>query len=82
MNNCSRCEGCMVEDFLLDMEDSSGPMWLQAWRCMNCGNIYEPVLQQNRLAKETQMATPNAIAQPRHAENRSLGNRDLDQLAA
>ena len=26
----------MVEDYLLDMEDSSGPMWVQAWRCMDC----------------------------------------------
>ncbi len=53
--NCSRCTGCMVEDFLLDMEDSSGPMWLQARRCMNCGNIDEQVLRNNRLAKEAQI---------------------------
>lgn len=46
--SCSRCNGCMVEDFLLDMEDSSGPMWLQAWRCMNCGNVADSVLQRNR----------------------------------
>lgn len=46
--SCSRCSGCMVEDFLLDMEDSSGPMWLHAWRCMNCGNVAESVLEQNR----------------------------------
>lgn len=50
--SCSRCKGCMVEDFLLDMEDSSGPMWLQAWRCMNCGNVTESVLQRNRQAQE------------------------------
>ncbi len=50
--SCSRCKGCMVEDFLLDMEDSSGPMWLQAWRCMNCGNVTESVLQRNRQTHE------------------------------
>ncbi len=46
--SCSRCSGCMVEDFLLDMEDSSGPMWLPAWRCMNCGNVAETLLERNR----------------------------------
>ncbi len=47
---CSRCQGCMIEDYLLDMEDSSGPMWLQAWRCMNCGNVFDSVLEHNRQA--------------------------------
>lgn len=54
---CSRCQGCMVEDYLLDMEDSSGPMWLQAWRCMNCGNVFDSVLEQNRLIRGTQAAS-------------------------
>ena len=82
MTNCSRCEGCMIEDFLLDMEDSSGPMWLKAWRCMNCGNIYERGLRQNRLAKEAQMGVSTTIAQPGHAESLPLDTKDLDQLAA
>ena len=82
MTNCSRCEGCMIEDFLLDIEDSSGPMWLKAWRCMNCGNIYERVLQQNRLAKETQMGASTAIAQRANAESLPLSTDGLDQLAA
>jgi hypothetical protein len=54
---CSRCQGCMVEDYLLDMEDSSGPMWLQAWRCMNCGNVFDTVLEQNRLTHGTKAAS-------------------------
>ncbi|MDR4472283.1 MAG: hypothetical protein R3B11_16825 [Nitrospira sp.] len=72
----------MIEDFLLDMEDSSGPMWLKAWRCMNCGNIYERVLQQNRLAKEAQMGAPTAIVPHASAERPPLGADGLDQLAA
>jgi hypothetical protein len=46
--SCSRCQGCMIEDYLLDMEDSSGPMWLKAWRCMNCGNVSDSLLEHNR----------------------------------
>ncbi|HAP41418.1 MAG TPA: hypothetical protein DCQ94_16920 [Nitrospira sp.] len=72
----------MIEDFLLDMEDSSGPMWLKAWRCMNCGNIYERVLQQNRLAKEAQMGAPTAIVPHASAERLPLGADGLEQLAA
>ncbi len=56
--SCSRCKGCIVEDYLLDMEDSSSPMWLQAWRCMNCGNLFDSVLQHNR---QTYGAKPPSI---------------------
>lgn len=59
--SCSRCAGCMVEDFLLDMEDSSGPMWLQAWRCMNCGNIHDSVLQHNRRTQEAKLLASTAV---------------------
>lgn len=61
--SCSRCAGCMVQDFLLDMEDSSGPMWLQAWRCMNCGDIYESVLEQNRRTQEAKILASNTPVQ-------------------
>jgi len=56
--SCSRCNGCMVEDFLLDMEDSSGPMWLQAWRCMNCGNMSESVFERNRQTQGAKTTCP------------------------
>ena len=77
--SCSRCNGCMVEDFLLDMEDSSGPMWLQAWRCMNCGNVEESVLQRNR---ETHGMNVITAAQPAVKERIPLGAETLSHLAA
>ncbi len=80
--SCSRCAGCMVEDFLLDMEDSSGPMWLQAWRCMNCGNIHDSVLQQNRTAQETRILAASAITQRNTTQNPPPGTTDIGQLAA
>ena len=57
--SCSRCQGCMIEDYLLDMEDASGPMWLKAWRCMNCGNVSDSVLEHNR---QTHGAKPLSIS--------------------
>ena len=77
--SCSRCNGCMVEDFLLDMEDSSGPMWLQAWRCMNCGNVAESVLQRNRA---THGMSGAAAAQPTIKERIPLSAETLNHLAA
>lgn len=76
--SCSRCNGCMVEDFLLDMEDSSGPMWLQAWRCMNCGNVTDSVLQRNR---QTQVACATSDAAGKR-EATPLGIKTTAKLAA
>ncbi len=75
--SCSRCNGCMVEDFLLDMEDSSGPMWIQAWRCMNCGNVVDNVLQRNR---QTQVA--GVISDASKREPAPLGIKTTVKLAA
>lgn len=76
--SCSRCNGCMVEDFLLDMEDSSGPMWLQAWRCMNCGNVTDSVLRRNR---QTQVACAISDAAGKR-EATPLGIKTTAKLAA
>ena len=65
---CSRCQGCMIEDYLLDMEDSSGPMWLQAWRCMNCGNVFDSVLEHNRLTHGAKTPVAGVIFSPSTAE--------------
>jgi hypothetical protein len=69
----------MVEDFLLDMEDSSGPMWLQAWRCMNCGNVSESVLQRNRMAQGT---NNNCNASSGKREIQATGMANIADLAA
>jgi hypothetical protein len=77
---CSRCNGCMVEDFLLDMEDSSGPMWLQANRCMNCGNVAEKVLEHNRLTQGAALhPSISAVTTPAgtHVYFESEGRADL-----
>lgn len=77
--SCSRCNGCMVEDFLLDMEDSSGPMWLPAWRCMNCGNVAETLLERNRQAHGI-TAISNTSGGKRDTQPRSKEN--IANLAA
>jgi len=46
---CTRCDGLMVTDNLIDIMESSMPMWLKGWRCVSCGNIVDPIIQQHRM---------------------------------
>ncbi len=80
--SCSRCNGCMVEDYMLDMEDSSGPMWQQAWRCMNCGNVFDSVLQHNRQTQGAKPLSTTPGAPVGNGENVPLGAEAMTRLAA
>jgi uncharacterized Zn finger protein len=46
---CTRCRGCMAKDHFMDLLESSEEMWLTGWRCLNCGHVYDPVMERNRL---------------------------------
>lgn len=52
--NCSRCHGLMVNDHFLDFDGTIGHMWAKGYRCMNCGNVHDPVIERHRLAREQQ----------------------------
>ncbi len=54
--NCSRCRGFMVEDHFLDYEGGFREMWASGWRCLNCGQVYDAVIEQNRLARQEKVA--------------------------
>ena len=45
---CRRCHGCMARDHFLDLQESGGEWWLEGWRCINCGHVFDPVLEKNR----------------------------------
>jgi hypothetical protein len=48
---CTRCQGCMAKDYFLDLMESAESMWLVGWRCLNCGNVLDPVMERNRLGQ-------------------------------
>ncbi len=52
--NCTRCHGLMVPDYLFDLQGTSGHMWRHSQRCMNCGHVYDAVIEHNRGAGTTQ----------------------------
>jgi hypothetical protein len=42
----------MVTDNLIDIKESSIPMWMKGWRCVSCGNIVDPLIQQHRMIQQ------------------------------
>ncbi len=45
---CSRCEGLMVSDFCMDLLNSAGELKFAALRCVQCGEVVDPIILQNR----------------------------------
>lgn len=48
--HCMRCQGLMIRDHFFDFDGTTGHMWACSWRCMNCGHVYDAVIEQNRRA--------------------------------
>jgi hypothetical protein len=61
----------MVADSLIDLQESSIPMWMKGRRCVSCGNIVDPLIQQHRMIQRAGAArmlrTEAALPQLRHA---------------
>lgn len=68
--NCSRCQGLMVREHFLDFEGTYGHMWASGYRCMNCGNVHDPLIEQHRLTK----------AQPKLMITNVEGGHEEDEL--
>ncbi len=45
---CKRCQGLMISDAFIDVDDYSGHLWLGVWRCVNCGEVTDLGVAQNR----------------------------------
>ncbi|MDH4153330.1 MAG: hypothetical protein OEV01_06040 [Nitrospira sp.] len=46
--NCTRCQGLMLEEHMIDMEGGYGEMWSVSTRCVNCGHRDDAVIQHHR----------------------------------
>ena len=46
--SCTRCQGMMLEESMIDMEADYGQMWSRSWRCFNCGHRHDAVIQHHR----------------------------------
>ena len=45
---CTRCGGLMVSDFCMDLLNNTGELEFAAKRCVQCGEVIDPVILRNR----------------------------------
>ncbi len=50
---CIRCGGLMAKDFCLDLLNSADEMAFAAKRCVQCGEVVDPVILRNRRLQST-----------------------------
>lgn len=79
---CRRCRGLMVADHCFDMASGYGEMWAQSLRCVNCGMVYDAVVEQNRLARQEAASMPATGTLDAQEEDIYLGGEALIALAA
>ena len=50
---CRRCGGLMVQDFCTDLLNHTGEFDCSVARCVQCGEVVDPVIQRNRHLQQT-----------------------------
>ncbi len=77
---CSRCQGLMLEEHMIDIEAGYGDMWSRSWRCFNCGHRDDAVMRQHRQARARPTASsPQAVTV---LENAELSSESIEALVA
>lgn len=76
---CRRCQGCMTRDHFLDLQESGGEWWLEGWRCINCGHVFDPVVENNRRLHAAALAAAGVQAPVtvREVQEEELEHSDL-----
>ena len=46
---CHRCKGSMIFEKFQDYNDDTGRLSFNGWRCLICGEIFDPVIYTNRI---------------------------------
>lgn len=61
--SCLRCGGLMVGDFYMEMMESHSEPDCRASRCVQCGEVVDPVIQKNRSARADERQVPHGQVQ-------------------
>jgi hypothetical protein len=48
--HCPRCEGLLIGDQVYNQNEALSV--LSIWRCLNCGETFDPMILQNRTCQE------------------------------
>lgn len=57
---CIRCGGLMVNDSYIDLLSNVGESKFAAKRCVQCGEVVDPVILRNRATRHEAMTVPSA----------------------
>ncbi len=60
-STCARCCGFMVNDSYPDLLNNVGESKFSAKRCVQCGEVVDPVILRNRGARQEPMTAPPAL---------------------
>lgn len=48
---CPRCKGVMALTRFYDLQDDTGRLAFDAWRCIGCGEVLDSVICTNRIER-------------------------------
>lgn len=82
MTTCTRCQGLMLEEHMIDMEGGYGEMWVHSWRCFNCGHRDDAVLQHHRQQYSKPMAASTQTVAIHETIEVSRESEGVEPLAA
>jgi hypothetical protein len=72
----------MAQDHFLDLLESGEEWWVKAWRCINCGYVLDPVVEDNRRRQGATASAPRAsVAVEQVAEDHREGKPDFNLAA-
>lgn len=54
---CARCGGLMVGEFCMDLPNGTGELEFLASRCVQCGEVVDPVILKNRRVQRPSSAS-------------------------
>ena len=60
-STCPRCRGLMVQDFCQDVLGNMGESEFAAKRCVQCGEVIDPVILRNRGTRREPMTVTSAL---------------------
>ncbi len=52
---CPRCQGWMAKETCMDLKDEMGIFIISVLHCLNCGEVVDPLILQNRLSAPAPM---------------------------
>lgn len=62
--NCLRCHSLMVGEAFEDLRNDTWSLSFQGWRCVICGEIWDPIIAANRTARPSPRKAPPRVKCP------------------